>query len=288
MDARINYTMTYNSENHRNKVKNHPSRILSEKNLRSSDLIEFAGMTYRQINDWQSKGLISDYRTNNKKWRMFTAEEVFVMMVCKEFRDKFGVSLESLNLIITYLQNNETDAIKYVLDLCIYGYEVFLLTDLKELITVQSDIWIGKFITTGLLRDYDANNIMLLRLNPIINKMLEMNNLPQLSTDEDLYHSIYNNMAELVSLSKITEDEKEVLDIIRNKSYKKVTIHLNDGNAFQVDTEEELTDEFKLLNDQQLMEILESNEFQSITIQKQNNKIVRFNRKIPRKMGKDK
>ena len=272
----------------KNKAKKDINRILDEKNLRSSDLIENTGMTYRQINDWQNKGLLPDERKSNKKWRTFTSKEVFIMMVCKEIRDKFGVPLESLNFIRKFMLQEQADHFKYVLEMCEYGFAVVLLTDLEETFIIESDMEIGNLLRIGLLRGNDTKNYMLIKLSPLINRMLKMKDLPELNVNDELYQSIFDAIKDSNLNSNVSDNEKEILELIRNECFKKVTVHLKDGNVFLVDTEEELSDQINRENNQYLLEILESNEFQSLTIHKQDDKIVRLNRKIPRKINKKK
>lgn len=269
-----------------NNSKINTKEILDEKILRSSDLIESTGMTYRQINDWQSKGVLPDERKSNKKWRTFTSREVFVMMVCKEIRDKFGVPLESLNFIQRCMLKKEANHFNYAFDMMLnYGFAIYLLTDFKDTFIMDTDLEMEDLFKLGFFRDDDPEQYIFLKINPLINKMLEMKNLPQLKINRKIYESIYESMIEAVTLQRnISSQEKEVLELIRNKSFKRVTVHLKHGKMFQVDTEEELADELKDKNNRDLLNIIESNDFQSITIQKQDNKIVRLTRTIPRKL----
>jgi len=264
-----------------NKPKNHSKIVADEKSLRSSDLKENAGMTYRQINDWQEKGLLPDERKSNKKWRKFTPKEFFVILICKEIRDKFGVSLESLNYIRRIMLKEEANHFRYALQMCSFGFAVVLITDLKENFILDSDLEIEYLNSYGFFRSDEIDSYLSIKINPLINKMLKIKNLPELKIKNELYESVIKSTIN----AKISDQEREVIDLIRNESFKKVTVHLRDGNMLQIDTEEELLDESNRMDSHDLMDIIDSNEFQSITIQKQNDQIVRINRKIPRKVN---
>jgi len=258
-------------------------KIFFETKLRSSDLKKSTGLTYRQINDWQSKGVLPDKRKSNKKWRTFTSKELFAMMVCKEIRDKFGVPLESLNFIKRCMLKKEALHFNYAFDMMLnYGFAIYLLTDLKDTFIMDTDLDMQDLFKLGFFRGDDPEQYIFLKINPLINKMLEINNLPQLKINRKIYESIM----EATLQRNISSQEKEVLELIRNKSFKRVTVHIKDGNMFQVDTEEELADGLKNKNNEDLLDIIDSNKYQSITIKKQNNKIVRLTRTIPIKIKK--
>jgi len=147
---------------------------------------------------------------------------------------------------------------------------------------IYSDLEMEDLFKLGFFRGDNPQQYIFLKINPLINKMLEMKKLPQLEVSELLYEGIMN--AKLQSLPSI--EEREIINLIRNKSFKRVTVHLEDGKMIQVDTEEELADELKDKNDRELLDIINSHKYQSITIKKQDDKIVRLNRKIPIKMRK--
>jgi len=103
------------------------NKIFDEKNLRSADLKKSTGLTYRQIHDWQSKGVLPDKRKDKKKWKTFSAKEVFAMIVCKEIRNKFGVPLEALNFVKSFMLKEEANYLKYAFEMMLnYGFTIYL------------------------------------------------------------------------------------------------------------------------------------------------------------------
>jgi len=58
----------------------------NDRQFTAKDLKELADFTYRQLNDWDSKGLLPQNRKDKSNWRRFTPKEVFILMVCSELR----------------------------------------------------------------------------------------------------------------------------------------------------------------------------------------------------------
>ena len=62
----------------------------------ASDVKAVGGISYRQLNDWDSKGALPTQRVGSSGWRKFDSRQLFVILICAEIRNKFGVSIEKL------------------------------------------------------------------------------------------------------------------------------------------------------------------------------------------------
>jgi len=63
----------------------------------AKDVRKVAGLSYRQLNDWEAKGLIPRTRTSQSGWRRFTADQVFVIAILADLRSTLNVSLSKLS-----------------------------------------------------------------------------------------------------------------------------------------------------------------------------------------------
>ena len=62
------------------------ARIDEDVALKASDVRENAGLSYRQLNDWESRGALPEDDDRGAGWRNYTPREVFVVMVMSELR----------------------------------------------------------------------------------------------------------------------------------------------------------------------------------------------------------
>jgi len=134
------------------------------RNFKASDILKLAGLSYRQLNDWEERADISPpQRTGAAGWRRFSAADVFVLMVCVEIRRQFGVPLESL----TWAFNSEESHSQYEFasSRVSAGREIWLATDLRTVFAVSLN---SNF--KGVL-ERNKHGVILLRLTPLLKQL---------------------------------------------------------------------------------------------------------------------
>ena len=53
------------------------------RDFKASDLLKLAGLTYRQLSDWENRaGVLTSQRATDAGWRKFTVEELIALCVC--------------------------------------------------------------------------------------------------------------------------------------------------------------------------------------------------------------
>ena len=68
------------------------------------DLLKLAGLTYRQLNDWESRvGISPSERATSEGWRKFTSEEVLALSVCASLRRELHLTLEIIGGLYQWL-----------------------------------------------------------------------------------------------------------------------------------------------------------------------------------------
>lgn len=255
-----------------------------EKVLRANDVKEGMGLSYRQLNDWESKGILPAERKDKSKWRKFTTREVFVLMVCKAIRDKFGVPLEKLGFIKSFMLQDDADHFKYALEhMSLYGATIYLLTDLKTLFIMDTDLEIEDLFRMGMFGGSDEQSYLLIKMNPLINRMLKLVDIEPCETTDYLRDIMHQYRTETTVTNN---QEMEILKLIRDKKYVQVSIHLKDGEIVRANADEELTDREIIKRDKNLLSIVKGSKYQTVTVKCHDGKIVRLNRSTPIKFDK--
>ena len=255
---------------------------LNEQVLRASDIRETVGLSYRQLNDWESKGVLPSKKRSKAGWRKFTPREVFVLMVCKEIRDKFGVPLEKLSFIKSFMLKKEANHFQYAVEfMCNFGMTIYLLTDLKEEFIMDTDAEIEDLFRMGMFRGSDEQGYLLIKINPLINKLLSFRGIGPIDTSDEVYDFMRKTKQQATANNR---QEQKVLKLIREKKYKQVTIHLKDGEIIRASTEEELSEKKRDKPDKELLAIIKDQEYQSISLKVHDGKIVRLKRTTPIKL----
>ncbi|MBF0571701.1 MAG: MerR family transcriptional regulator [Candidatus Omnitrophica bacterium] len=249
-----------------------------DKILKAGDLQDSIGLSYRQLNDWESKGLLPPREKNDAKWRVFSAKETFMLMILKEIRDKFGTPLESLNFIKTFMLQERANHFRFAIEMMQMGLTVYLLTDLKATFILDTDLEFYDLFKMGFLRFDKPQSYVFIKINPLVNRMLEMKKLGPLNVNNELYIGLH----EAENAQKTTNvNEIEVLKLLRNKDYSQVTIQLKNGEIIQILAEEEI-----LKKAEEIQKIIGEKAFQTVIIKKHGGEIVRLTRQIPFKMNK--
>ena len=256
--------------------------IPTDKDLTASDLQKAAGMSYRQLNSWDEKGAIPSHREEEGVWRKFNPNDFFTILISKELRDRFGVSFESIRKLQDRFEKDNYNNFEHTIK-CIgpLGYTACLFTDFEEQFIIDQDIEIANYIRAGLLRQKNAKDYIILRLNPLVNKIFELLQMPPLPDGDEWYKKLF----ELQGKTVVKNDaEFHLLSLVRSKDFRSITVHLKDGRIYQTDTYEELGEKVDETND--LMKIIKEKQYQSVSIDLADGEVIRISRKSPIKFNK--
>jgi len=257
--------------------------IPDNKDLTASDLQKAAGLSYRQLNSWDEKGILPESREEDEAWRKFTPNDAFIVLIFKELRDQFGVPLETLKRFQSDLIKNDINYLEQtVAFIGQAGLTVCLLTDLKKTLLIDNDLEISNLFRHGLLRDPGAEDYIILRLNPLVNRLLEIIGLPVLPTGTAVYDAILSTLNKSTAQSA---PEYHLLELIHSKDFRQITVHLKDGQIFQTDTFEELGK--KIGSEEELLKIIKEKQYQSVSIDLTGGEVIRVTRKSPVKYSKE-
>ena len=196
-------------------------------------------MSYRQINTWDAKGNLPNQREQEESWRKFSPREIFTIMVCKEIRDRFGTSLESLRYVRTFMLQDGADHLQAAVDLMAYGFAVFILTDLKKTFVMDSDLEFEDLFHLGYLLGAEDQGYVFIQVNHLVNRLLGCLKRPAaLHIHDNFYSAVMQARAEPIVRN---EQELVIIRAIRNRDYKRVTLTKKNDAEMLLEVEEDLT-----------------------------------------------
>lgn len=139
----------------------------------AKNVAEVAGLSYRQLNDWENKGVMPSKRGSESGWRKFSPRDVFVIMICSEIHEQFGTPLESLGYIKRMMLQPKANHLFAAVEMMDYGLTPYLMTNLKDHFMMQSSDELGKYICQTFSTDSEeTDTYILLGLRPIVKRLL--------------------------------------------------------------------------------------------------------------------
>lgn len=247
--------------------------------FKASDLRDAAGLSYRQLNDWDSKGALPGQRKGRAGWRRFSPREVFALLVCSELRKRFGAPVESLRFVRQFMLQGDADHLRAAAELMTLGLSVWLLTDLRETFILDSDMEFASLLSHGLCRGDKPNGFVFLNVNPLVNRiLLARGSKLQLQVTEQLYGPLEAHRWRVRTHS---DAELEVLELLREGSYKSVTVTLRDGEVVSAKAEREFVGPGRDLTDEEVAALIRSQAFQTVTLKRHDGRTVSVQQSVP-------
>jgi hypothetical protein len=188
----------------------------------ASDVRAVGGISYRQLNDWDSKGALPTQPVRGSGWRKFDPRQFFVILVCAEIRKQFGVPIEKLAWLQRFMLQDGANHFVAAVEKMRHGMAVLILTDLSQQFDMDSDFAIGDLLRLGYCRYDDDQSYVLLLVNPIINKMLAaLKNPTRLAISDKTYDAL--SAAEAATRVRDTA-ELAVLETMRQPNTSEFTV----------------------------------------------------------------
>lgn len=232
----------------------------------TGDIGRLAGMSYRQLSDWDSKGVLPGSTGPKSSWRRYTPREVFVILVLSKLRKQFGVPVDRLGFVREFMLSEGANHFSAAVDLMsLLGVEVWLMTDFEDTFVMDSelefaDMWQHGYFGGPL--DFAA----FLKVSPIVNLMLSRLDPPMHLPSHGRGHEIMNEVRKRFGAS--SPAEFEVLQAIRSGDYDSVEVVLRDGSIDRIKATATPSTESDLI------QLIESHDYQTISITKRDGHIV--------------
>ena len=254
--------------------------MTEEGRFSTKDLMAVTDLSYRNVTDWDAKGIIPGRRDGSKGWRRFTVEEVFVTLLLTEIRKQFGISITNLRWLKDRMFEDKHGHLPFILGLMQgFGSPVFLLADFHDQFRICSVVEMMDAVITGYFDDVESEGFVLYKINPLVNRLLTSLGVPAIEESGLGYDIIFSMLGKRADQ---TPKERELLETIRNSATTKVEVTLKNGTIVQSTAERKLEN----LDPKELLAILNSGDHQTLSVTKHDGKITSVRQKIPGKPDK--
>ncbi len=242
--------------------ENKPFRdYISEKRYTVQDV---DNASYRAINHWCSHGLLNDEREKeSQKWRRLSIVDMTWLHIIKELRE-YGLPLKKIyraKKTLFYVGEGKEKRRFPMLNLYIWEAclrkPIYILAFNDGQCEPLSKQQFDSHEKLGLL----GSSFLIINLNDIISKTVEIKEITPIYG--------YGSM-----LGKISEKELGLLAMIRSKKLDRVEIKFKNGKIERIDGTQ------KINVKKRIIDILNENKYQGITVKQANGKVVSIQRTI--------
>lgn len=196
---------------------------------------DVAGLSARQIHDWDARGALPHGRQGAEGWRRFSSREVFVLTVCAELRRQFGIPVERLRYVQEVMLQDGANHFLAAVDLISQlGVGVWLLTDFETTFVMDSELEFSAMWEYGYFGANSEKSFVMMAVNPLVNRLLAC--LKEPITLEP-HGRGFEIMADVRKAQQArTPEELLVLQMIRSGEFSKVEVTATNGQATTIRT----------------------------------------------------
>jgi hypothetical protein len=185
----------------------------NERMLTSKDVKRILGLSYRQLTDWERRGMLKSIFSRpmserTEGWRRFSIFDVLCLGLLKEAKNQ-GISITRLQKLMDQIFSVGGllyEAIPYI----IYGFDVFVYSNLDEWISVRPSDPTGERFEL-FIEDLKASAlIVVFPLNRIVDSLLQNIGLPDfqaIKKPEGGYSFVINGVP--LALEQLPDQEKD-------------------------------------------------------------------------------
>lgn len=246
-----------------NEEKFNLSRLMNEKSFTKAH----TPLSYRQINTLSKDKLFPEERDTTKGWRKFSLKELVFFYIVFELK-KYGLPHEILkNLSKSFFEEPTAEvAIGYV------------LTYIEIVLTIKSDGTVDYYDPSHyLLIGIEKTPAIQIHLNSMVNVVREKVGQPLFGIKVSTRNYLWNHQE-----MSISENEKEIIKMIRNKEFTSIAINKKDGGSLIVHAGRANNND---INAKDIIKMLQEKDFQDISIIQRNGKIVHYDIKETYKLA---
>ena len=255
---------------------------VEDRTFTAKDAKELAGLSYRQLNDWDARGAVPTERDKEGGWRKFTVKQLFALMICNEIRRLYGTPVERLQFVRSFMMREKANHLATAIRLMAHGLHVFLLTDLKETFVMDSDLEFTDYMEHGYFRVEETRPFVFFRLNEIVNRLTGAMKKPMQLKPRD---GVYQQKAKLdAALAVRTLPEFHVLRALRSGKYDRVSVGIKQGRIRRVDVEGHV-DNADYEDEGGTVTVKHEEEFENIAIKRTNGRVVNVTRSLPKRFS---
>ncbi|MBP9115198.1 MAG: MerR family transcriptional regulator [Acidimicrobiia bacterium] len=252
------------------------ARIDEDVALKASDVRENAGLSYRQLNDWESRGALPEDDDRGAGWRNYTPREVFVVMVMSELRKQYGIPVEKLKYIKDFMLQEGADHFRYCIEkISLLGTSIWLITDFDETFLLDTELEISDMFSLGYFHTEKQKGYCLLNLTPLVQRLVKT---LKPDVDLELTDSGFQLRAAVRKGTTIQNNlEAQLLKHVRTEDITKIEIAMDSGEikTLKVSQDRDVNSD---VND-----LLAQSDFQNILITHRDGETVRIEQTFTQK-----
>lgn len=224
--------------------------------------VKNTAMTPRQIQTLDSDNLLGKQRKDEKKWRKFSLKELVYLLIVADLKS-FGLEHNQLRGLWNTFFNENTHISEAHVDTKLVSEMAIGCTLLgaEIILTIKDNGEVGFFDSSHYVAlGYRKPHIQLI-FNDYVKKVLEFTGKKMPQVNWSLYSEYF----------KLSIKEEDLLKIIRDGSYKNITVKKKNGEIELVSAEKIDNNE---LSPEKLLKLIKDKDFQDISIVKRDGKIV--------------
>jgi len=239
----------------------------------------FPSLSYRVLNDWDKKKLISGSRKNQDSgWRRFSSIDVIKFFIITDLR-KYGMPIPRIKNVINDLSHNfvfiedpdtgqriKTEYLhfEYFFLLSGTGQKILLLIDDQQYTLLHNEIEILRIVSS---KDFYAP-CLILPFHDYVRKYFK-----RLSRDIKIKkHSTLDGLLQI----RFELKESIILDTIRNDKYREIIITKKNKDKMIVTAESVRSGKF---SKKELLDLLDSHDYQDIKASKVDGNVIKIYQK---------
>lgn len=235
--------------------KNYLTDYINTKRFRVAD----TPLSYRQVNVLSKDKLLNEDRAKKDGWRKFSFKELVYLLLVDELK-KFGIQHHQLKSLWKFFFENYY-ASNMAIGSTMGGVEMTIL------LLSNGDIFFCDPVNY-LIFGSDKETYIHTTLNKYVNALLVKTGGKPITTKKS-FVSLYLD-------SVTTAQEKQVIDLLRNKDFNSVRIKKKDGDISHLYAGKTIGSE-QPITTTDLIKMIKENDFQDISLVKRNGKIVNLN-----------
>lgn len=245
-------------------------RAEEERAFSSRDVQGTAGLSSRQMNDWDARGALPHDRASGTAWRRYSGREVFAILVCAEIRRRFGMPVERLKWVQDFMLQDGADHLRVAMEMIGgLGLGVWIMTDCRKTFLMDSELEFSGMWRSGYFgpHERDGAGFVLLNVDRLVQLMVTQLGLPPLNRPEV--------GAGLMKAQNMRPDEFNAIQMIRNGDYESVEVVTRDGTIALTRAKSTRPDLAAAMES-----VLDEDDFETITVTKKDGKVVHVAKEV--------
>jgi hypothetical protein len=244
-----------------------------EQPFSAGDVRRVTGLSSRQLNDWDQRGVLPHARTGDAGWRKFSPRQMFALMVAAEARKQFGVPVERLKWMTDFMMAEGANHLRVAAEMiAVLGVNVWIATDLEDTFVMDSDLEMHDLFGMGGFSR--IKGLIFIRVNPLVERFLGDG---EDSIPLPLHGRGYEFLAQMATAATLSPSELHVLGLIRGGEYESIEIVLRDGEITRIKRSKQQDVAAKV------QDLIQSEDFQSLRIHVRDGQVVSLEQEVTEK-----